>query len=230
MEHSLTKVGALVAYKGKPAKIIASTTHKFELNFSDGTSQKVREKDFRYIHPVFSNIVEQCPLVDLNILNDLQDETLTLKEITEWLFDDYSAQNAWCTYLMAEDGLYFFWSKGLLMLRSKEQVKIIEEQRHDKNLEVESLQHCVENFKKNRFDDEDIIWINEVEKVALSQSKYSKVLRVLSIDKSPENAHQLLLKIRYWSEFTNPYPERHKIFRDEELTIDRKSTRLNSSH
>ena len=76
LEHSLTKVGALVAYKGKPAKIIASTTHKFELNFSDGTSQKVREKDFRYIHPLFSNIVDQCPLVDLNILNDLQDVIL----------------------------------------------------------------------------------------------------------------------------------------------------------
>ena len=27
------------------------------------------------------------------------------------------------------------------------------------------------------------------------------------------------LKIKYWSEFTNPYPERHKIFRDEELAV-----------
>ena len=215
----MTKVGALVAYKGKPAKIIASTTHKFELNFSDGSTQKVREKDFRYIHPVFSNIVDQCPLLDLNILNDLQDETLSLKEITEWLFDDYSAQNAWCTYLMAEDGLYFFWSKDLLMLRSKEQVRIIEKQRHDKALEGESLERCVKNLKNNIFKDDDIFWIKEIEKVALNQSKHTKVLSALSIDNMPESAHQLLLKIKYWSELTNPYPERHKIFRDEELTI-----------
>ena len=215
----MTKVGALVAYKGKPAKIIASTTHKFELNFSDGTSQKVREKDFRYIHPVFSNIVDQCPLVDLSILNDLQDETLSLKEITEWLFDGYSAQNAWCTYLMAEDGLYFFWNKDLLMLRSKEQVRIIEKQRHDKALEGESLERCVKNLKNNIFEDDDIFWIKEIEKVALNQSKHTKVLSALSIDNMPESAHQLLLQIKYWSEFTNPYPERHKIFRDEELAV-----------
>ena len=108
----MTKVGALVAYKGKPAKIIASTTHKFELNFSDGSSQKVREKDFRYIHPVFSNIVDQCPLVDLSVLNDLQDETLSLKEITEWLFDDYSSSKC-LVYLFNGRG----WSLFLLEQR-----------------------------------------------------------------------------------------------------------------
>jgi len=30
----LFKVGALVAYKGKPAKISAVTTHKYDLSFS----------------------------------------------------------------------------------------------------------------------------------------------------------------------------------------------------
>ena len=35
------KVGALVAYKGKPAKISAVTTHKYDLSFSDGSSRKV---------------------------------------------------------------------------------------------------------------------------------------------------------------------------------------------
>ena len=66
-------IGALVAYKGKPAKIVASTTHKYEVNFSDGSSQKVREKDFRYIHPEFSNVSDQCNQADMSILNDLEE-------------------------------------------------------------------------------------------------------------------------------------------------------------
>ena len=219
MEYPLTKVGALVVYKGKPAKIVASTTHKFELNFSDGSSQKVREKDFRFLHPEFSVVSDQCPMADLSILEDLQVETISLKEITEWIFDDYSSQNAWCTYLMSEDGLYFFWNKDVLMLRSIEQVRNIENQRHEKAIEGESLQHSVKNFKKSRFDDQDIIWINEIKQVAFNKSKHSKALSALLIECSPENAHQLLLKIKYWSDFMNPYPERHKVLKDEELVV-----------
>ena len=127
-------IGALVAYKGKPAKVVASTTHKYEVSFSDGSSQKVREKDFRYIHPEFSNVSDQCSNADISILNDLQEESLSLQEITEWIFDDFTSQNAWCTYLMSEDGLYFYWSKDALMLRPIEQVKIIQKQRNEKAL------------------------------------------------------------------------------------------------
>ena len=214
------KVGALVAYKGKPAKINAVTTHKYDLSFSDGSNRKVREKDFRYIHPNFTSVNDQCPLADMSVLEDLQAESLSLKELTEWLFDDYSSQNAWCTNLLAEDGLYFFWNKDILILRPTEQIKIIEKQRHEKNLENESLQRCIDNLQENIVDEQDSFWLREIEKVALNQSKHSKVLSALSIKNTPETAHRFLLKIKYWSELVNPYPERHKIYPNEELTLD----------
>ena len=121
----MSNIGALVAYKGKPAKIIASTTHKYEISFSDGSSQKVREKDFHLIHPEFSSVSNQCVIPDTSILNDLEVDSLSLKEVTEWLFEDFTCQNAWCVHLMAEDSLYFYWSKDLIMLRSLDQIKII---------------------------------------------------------------------------------------------------------
>jgi len=227
----LFKVGALVAYKGKPAKISAVTTHKYDLSFSDGGSRKVREKDFRYIHPNFASVNDQCPLADMSVLEDLQAESLSLKEITEWLFDDYSSQNAWCTNLLAEDGLYFFWSKDILILRSTEQIKVIEKQRQEKSLEIESLQRCVDNLQNNIVDERDSFWLREIEKVALNQSKHTKVLSALAIDNTPERAHELLLKIKHWSELINPYPERHKIYPSEELTLDlRKVTREDLTH
>ncbi len=225
------KVGALVAYKGKPAKISAVTTHKYDLIFSDGSSRKVREKDFRYIHPNFASVSDQCPIANISVLEDLQAESLSLKELTEWLFDDYSSQNAWCTNLLAEDGLYFFWNKDILILRSTEQIKVIEKQRQEKSLEIESLRHCVENLQNNEVDELDSFWLREIEKVALNQSKHTKVLSALSIENTPESAHRLLLKIKYWSELINPYPERHKIYPNEELTLDfKKITRKNLTH
>jgi len=227
----LFKVGALVAYKGKPAKIGAVTTHKYDLSFSDGSSRKVREKDFRYIHPNFASVNNQCPVADMSILQDLQSESLSLKEMTEWLFDDYSSQNAWCANLLAEDGLYFFWNKDILILRSTEQIKVIEKQRQEKSLEVESLQRCVDNLQNNIVDERDSFWLREIEKVALNQSKHTKVLSALSIDNTPESAHRLLLIIKHWSELINPYPERHKIYTNEELTLDfRKVTREDLTH
>jgi len=196
----LFKVGALVAYKGKPAKISAVTTHKYDLSFSDGSSRKVREKDFRYIHPNFASVNDDCPLADMSILQDLQAESLSLKEMTEWLFDVYSSQNAWCTNLLAEDSLYFFWNKDILILRSTEQIKVIKKQRQEKSLEIESLQRCVDNLQNNIVDERDSFWLREIEKVALNQSKHTKLLSALSIGNTPEKAHELLLKIKHWSE------------------------------
>ena len=216
----MSKIGALVAYKSKPAKVVSATTHKYEITFSDGTSQKVREKDFRLIHPEFNTINQDCPNVDTSILFDLEAESLPLQEITEWLFDDFTPQSAWYVYLMSEDGLYFYWNKDLLVLRTPEQIKSIEKQRHDKALEEESLNRCIKNLENNLFDGEDISWINEVEQVALNQSKHSKVMSALSIENTPENAHSLLLRVNYWSEINNPYPQRNKIYPDEDLEFD----------
>jgi exoribonuclease-2 len=216
----LSIIGALVAYKGKPAKIVASTTHKYEVSFSDGSSQKVREKDFRYIHPEFSNVTEQCGKADISILNDLQEESLSLQEITEWIFDEFTSQNAWCVYLMSEDGLYFYWTKDALMLRPVEQVKLIQTQRNEKSLAAESLERCIVNLNNNVFDQDDIVWINEIEQVAINHSKHSKAMSALSIENTPENAHQLLVKLKFWSELTNPYPQRHKVYLDEEVKVE----------
>jgi exoribonuclease-2 len=218
----LSIIGALVAYKGKPAKVVASSTHKYEVVFSDGTSQKIREKDFRYIHPEFSNVSDQCSNADMSILNDLQEESLSLQEITEWIFDDFTSQNAWCVYLMSEDGLYFYWTKDSLMLRPVEQVKLIQSQRNEKALVAESLEKCIVNLNKNVFDNDDIVWIHEIEQVALNQSKHSKVMSALSLENTPEDAHELLVKLKYWSEFTNPYPQRHKVYLDEGTKFESK--------
>ncbi|MDC0181233.1 ribonuclease catalytic domain-containing protein [Candidatus Thioglobus sp.] len=216
----MSKIGALVAYKGRPAQVVSSTTHKYEISFLDGSKQKVREKDFRFIHPEFSSVHSDCPEVDTSILNDLDVDSLSLKELTEWLFDDFTSQNAWFVYLMSKDGLYFYWNKNVLNLRPINQIRAIRLSRQEKALEEESLQRCVDHLRKDFYENNDISWIYEIEQVAYNQSKHSKAMSALSIDNTPENAHQLLIKIKYWSEFNNPYPQRNKIYPDEDLEFN----------
>jgi len=215
----LSLVGSLVAYKGRPAKIISSTTHKFDLAFTDGSSRKVREKDFRYIHPDYIDVKDDSTEVDISVLEDFQGESLPLKEVTEWLLNEYSAQNAWSTHLIAEEGLYFYWNRDVLVIRPKDQLDIILKQREEKTLEAESLSRCVENLENNIIDENDLSWLKEIEQVALNQSKHTKILTALSLQNTPEIAHRLLLKTSYWDVIKNPYPRRHKIPLDEEITI-----------
>jgi len=215
----LSLVGSLVAYKGRPAKITSITTHKFDLTFKDGSSRKVREKDFRYIHPDYIDVRNDGTEVDISVLEDFQDESLPLKEVTEWLFNEYSAQNAWSTHLLAEEGLYFYWNRDVLVIRPKDQLDIILKQREEKTLEAESLSRCVKNLENNIIDENDLCWLKEIEQVALNQSKHTKILTALSLQNTPEIAHRLLLKLSYWDIIKNPYPERHKIPLDEEIII-----------
>ena len=211
-------INSLVAYKGKAARIAGQNTHKFELEFADGSTRKVREKDFRFIHPEFTQVNDNCSQADIAVLDDFQEEVLTLQEITEWLFDEYTAQSAWCTCLLVEDGLYFYWQKDKIYVRPNEQVVSIQAKRDAEILEAQTLAHCVDNIANNTFDEQDLPYIKEIEKVALNQSKHAKILAHIGVENTPEAAYKLLLKLKYFEQTFNPYPARHGIPND--LDID----------
>ena len=212
-------VNSLVAYKGKPARIVNVATHKFEIEFTDGSTRKVREKDFRFIHPEFTKVNDSCAHADVSVLEEFQEEVLTLQEITEWLFDEYTAQTAWCTCLLVEDGLHFYWQKDHVFVRPSEQVQGILDKRNAEKLAAESLQHCIDNLNKNTFDEQDISYLQEAAKVALNQSKHAKILDHVGIENNEESAYKFLLKVGYFSDNFNPYPARFSIPEDEEIEV-----------
>lgn len=212
-------VNSLVAYKGKPARIVNVATHKFEIEFTDGSTRKVREKDFRFIHPEFTKVNDSCAHADVSVLEEFQEEVLTLQEITEWLFDEYTAQTAWCTCLLVEDGLHFYWQKDHVFVRPSEQVQGILDKRNAEKLAAESLQHCIDNLNNNTFDEQDIPYLQEAAKVALNQSKHAKILDHVGIENNEESAYKFLLKVGYFSDNFNPYPARFSIPEDEEIEV-----------
>ncbi|SFV88570.1 3'-to-5' exoribonuclease RNase R [hydrothermal vent metagenome] len=210
---------SLVAYKGKPARIANTIGNKFELEFADGSTLKVREKDFRFIHPKFTQVNEDCSKADFAVLAEFQEETLTLQDITEWLFDEYNAQNAWCVCLLVEDGLYFYWQKDSIFVRPTSQVESVQAKRDAEKLVAKNLAHCVENLTNNRFDEQDEPYLKEISRVALNQSKTAKILSHIGIENTPDAAYQFLLKIKYFKSSFNPYPARFDIPKDEEIAV-----------
>ncbi len=212
-------INALVAYKGKPARIVSQTIHKFALEFADGSLQSVREKDFRFIHPEFAQVDDACTHADIAILGDFQEETLTLEEITQWLFDEYSAKNAWCSCVLIEDGLYFYWQKNKVFIRPTSQVESIQAKRNAQILESENIKHCVDNIANNTFDEQDLPYIEDIAKVALNQSKHAKILANIGTGNTPESAYKLLLKLNYFKPSFNPYPARNNIPKDERVDV-----------
>jgi exoribonuclease-2 len=215
----MSLINSLVAYKGKPARITNVITHKFDLEFADGSIKKVREKDFRFIHPEFAKVSEVCANADISVLAEFQEEVLSLQEITEWLFDEYNAQNAWCTCLMVEEGLYFYWQKDSVFVRPSEQVQGIIDKRDVEKMAAESLQHCITNLKNNTFEKQDIVYLEDIAKVALNQSKHAKILEHIGVENNEEAAYKFLLKIKYFTDSFNPYPARFSIPKDKEIEV-----------
>ena len=210
----------MVAYKGKPARISNTDANKFALEFADGSTLKVREKDFRFIHSEFTQISDDCPQADFSVLTEFQEETLSLQELTEWLFDEFNAQTAWCTCLLVEDGLYFYWQKDQVFVRPTAQVESVQAKRDAEKLAAESLAHCIDNLSKNIFDEQDQPYLKEIARVALNQSKTAKILSHIGVENSPEAAYKLLLKIQYFKPSFNPYPARFNIPTDEEIAVN----------
>lgn len=212
-------INSLVAYKGKSACINDVQANKFELEFSNGSTLKVRKKDFRMIHPEFAQVNDSCRHADFSVLEDFQEETLTLQEVSEWLFDEYTTQAAWCAYLLVEDGLYFYWQKDEVFVRPTEQVESVQARRNKEKIAAKSLAHCINNLSKNTFDEQDEPYLKEIVRVALNQSKTAKILSHINVENSPDGAYQLLLKVKYFESSFNPYPTRFNIPKDEEIAV-----------
>ncbi len=212
-------INSLVAFKGKPARVVSQNTHKFEIEFADKSTRSVREKDFRFIHPEFTQVNEDCTNADITVLADFQEESLSLQEITEWLFDEYSAQSAWCTCLLVEDGLYFYWQKDAVFVRPTEQVENIQAKRDAEAEAALSLKNCIEHINNNAVDEGDTPYLKDIEKVALNQSKHAKILDAIGVENSPEAAYKLLLKLQYLKPGFNPHPARHGIPNDADIEV-----------
>ena len=207
------KTGALVLYKSAPA-IVAEVKDKIRIEFEDKKNLQVRIKDIFFLHP--------GPVTDFSVLKDLENETdqlkeacsilqgesISLKELSELVYDCYTAESAWALCRELLDGLYITGTVDNIIIRPGDDV---EKEKTARKLREEDKSRWTDfkvRVKQGKIISDDSRYMRDLEQFALGKQKGSKLLKDLKIQETAENAHSLLLKLNYWDYSVNPYISR----------------------
>lgn len=221
------KKGALVYYKSKAA-IVNGVSDKIEITFFK-TTKRVRDKDIVLLHP---GPISDVSLLELDLpqsLDTLEEtielldgEAVSLADLTDLLYGDFTPQSAWSSWMFVTDGLYFDAEGGTdsIKARSLEVINAEKEKRQARQQQQEAWDSLIDRIKQGRIDKDDYSHLVEVEQVAIGERENSRILKTIGIPENKESAHKLLLKLGYWEQEYNPWPRRLGItMSDPELAI-----------
>ena len=211
MADDKLRVNSLVLYKNRPARITEMGDKKIMLDIQGSKPVSVRPKDVTLLHP--------GPLTSLALLTPpqgevmtawelLAGETTTLDELAELAFGEFTPQGVWAIWEMVADGLYFSGTPEEIAVHTAVFVSETQAARAAKAAEEQAWQEFLERVERGEIRDEDGRFLQDVAAVAHRQQKQSKLLQALNQSESEENAHKLLLRLGYWDEWHNPYPQR----------------------
>ncbi len=212
----MIKKNSLVAYKNKPAlvkdegeKILISVLGEKSLE----DTLKVREKDVEVIHPgpLFSfKELDNLPVGDIESSWELlEGSVVSLKELAELVYGDYTPQSAWAVFLLIKDGLYFTGTPAEIKPRTKQQVEDDLNKLNEKKREQTERNDFLNRLKSKQLQfPEDSRFLQDVEALAYGKSDKSRTLKDIGKSETPEEAHRLLLDTHYWTPFKNPHPSR----------------------
>ncbi len=205
--------GALVYYKSKAA-IVTKVADKFDILFFK-TTKRVRDKDIKLLHP---GPIKDVSTLEMGLpeapdsldetLELLEDETVSLAELAEFLYGDFTPQSAWSSWMLVVDGLYFEGDIDAIKVRPSDIIAHDKQERETKKAKKEAWQSLLERIKKGQIEEQDYIHLVEVEQLACGERENSRILKTLGISETKEEAHKLLLRVGYWAQEYNPWPRR----------------------
>ncbi|MDR2314120.1 MAG: RNB domain-containing ribonuclease [Spirochaetaceae bacterium] len=228
--------GCLALYRGRPV-IVKDRGEKISID-RGGETVKVREKDLEVLHPgplyslaeLGSPVLETADpsAADLTLGTaafsgaDLRDareliegggKSVTLKELAELVFGEFTPPSAWAAWLLLSDGVYFTGSPAAIRAQDAAKAAAAEERRREKARESQDREAFLEKLRnllrgggavapaEGRF-------LQDVEALACGKSDKSRTMRELNRRETPQEAHRLLLACGYWDRWVNPYPRR----------------------
>ncbi|MEL3908782.1 MAG: RNB domain-containing ribonuclease [Treponemataceae bacterium] len=229
------KVGLVVLYKGQLAIITEISEGKIFIEGVDKKtlSKKVREKDVFVLSekPVKSLddvLNAKLPEVDFSIACEFFPEVASFEEIAELFYVDLKPEQVWKAWDTISSSPYFETSvpPAPIKVRSSEDLAKIKEKEKEKAKEAIIYKEFIANAKKllqahssaskntvspllddNRYSK----FIQEIEQLSFGKIKKSKILVDLKTKQTQENAHELLLKLKVWTDEKNPYPQRFEV-------------------
>jgi exoribonuclease-2 len=206
------KEKSFVLYKQNPAFVKSHDGDKIVIQLAK-EEKKVRLKDVLLLH--------EGPLNDLNSLVILegdpsdawelfQDEPVTLADLAELVFNEYTPSSVWSAFLLLNRTPWFKGTAQDIEATTPEEKENRENADKEKEEAAEKWESFLKRLKKESFISDDEPWLREVEQLALGRIKKSSVLRELKKEQTPENAHKLLLKWGRVDNRWNPYPVRYR--------------------
>lgn len=213
MPDTTTKQGSLVLYKNRPARV-ASAGERLEIELEEGKTLKVRPKDVVLLHPGPLHRLSdlQAPAGEVETAWELlAGGTTSLAELAELAYGAYTPAAAWAAWQLVAEGLYFRGTPETVEVCAPEEVARVQAARQARATEELAWTAFLERLRGGKLHAEDQRYLKEVEDLALGQRTNSRVLHELGRAESPEKAHALLLKLGYWDNAVDPYPQRLNI-------------------
>jgi exoribonuclease-2 len=207
---------ALAVYKNKPALVKELVNDKITIALHSGENIKVREKDIEMLHPgpvKNFNEIKEINAANLQetwelLLTDDASCDLSLKELAELAFGEYSPASAWAAYGLFLDGLYFTGTIASIRPRKQNEVEADKKKREEKTAASNEKERFFERMRNRSPDKDDRRFIQDIEALALGKSAKSRTMKEIGLGETPEEAHALLLECGFWNEQNNPHPAR----------------------
>jgi len=205
------QTGALVLYKSQAAHV-QKVGDKIDLLLRDGRSKSVRPKDVILFHPgplASLDDLQHLPEGEVEEAQELLAGSQTdLAEVAELVFGEYTPVTVWAAWELVRQGIAFYGSPLRIEVRSQAEAEEVLQAREKKALEAQRWSDFIQRLEKRQVSPEDETYLSDVEQVALGLSTQSRVLTALKRQISPDSAHNLLLEIKHWDVWKNPYPRR----------------------
>jgi exoribonuclease-2 len=236
---------SLVAYKARPA-VITAMGEKIDISVLGGEKLRVREKDIDLIHPGPLDIsANGLAAVAEPLGGEIRDAwellgtgtgspgtaSLTLKELAELVYGDYTPRTAWAAYSLLREGIYFTGSPGAINPCDAAAVEAAEQKRDGKLRDTQDREDFLRRLRANTLilpkeedspdyqlsghytdppggGSSDLRFLQDVKALAYGKSGKSRTLKELGRPETPEEAHHLLLSTGVWTPWVNPYPSR----------------------
>ncbi|ADH65179.1 hypothetical protein Mesil_3367 (plasmid) [Allomeiothermus silvanus DSM 9946] len=198
---------SLVIYKGRPA-LAEAKGDRLELSLLGGEKLKVRPKDVFPLHPGPADLDLKPPEgEEVEAWELLQGQTVSLKELAELVYGDYTPQAAYGAYRLAQRGERFVLEGERVRARTHEEFAAWQRAQAAKQARLRAFEEGVERLRTGHLAPEDHPLLAEVEALALGERKESPLLKALGLPQTPQAAHGLLLRLGVWRR-ENPHPRR----------------------
>nr|VFJ61110.1 MAG: exoribonuclease-2 [Candidatus Kentron sp. FW] len=202
---------SLVLYKSKPARVV-SVADKLEIELDGGQTQRVRPKDVLMIHPGPIHSVRELTsrTGDIETVCELlADSSVDLPELTELLYGDDSPSSRWNTWQLVIEGIYFYGTPDSIHAHTPKDAEQKLAEREAKAKRDRAWKDFLERIQSGLpLKPEDTDHLEDTKALALAKTGQSRLLRKLGIEQTPAEAHALLLRVKHWDDWINPYPTR----------------------